>query len=428
MLKGLRLRLFAVCLAMTGAVFLALLLVMAANSQQQYEKMNSLLFRDRVSTIVNRLQTDDVIESQWLMETEYSQRCVIALESNGAPLLFRGAWTPQTDRNRLIDLARERARVEGLDYKVPPLDFSKRVQQEFLLEGDNGDAYRCAVVLLPVRENWISLTLLDDIMLERAHIRRQQIFYLCLSLMAIAALGLLSWWFTGRAIQPTAAGIERQREFVAAASHELKSPLAVIESTAAAIRVAPARMDELTRGIESECRRLGRLVSDLLLLAHTDTASWQLNTGPVGIEAILMEVMEQYRAMALKKGFSLELELPEEILPTIQGDGERIQQMLSILVDNALSYSGDGGVIRLRAFQTPRQILVEVIDHGLGIPPEMRQQVFERFCRMDKARTGKNHFGLGLPIVKELIRLHKGMVSLSETEGGGCTFRLTFPK
>lgn len=427
MLNRLRLRLTLLCIFLTGTVFAVLMAVMAVNTEKQYRQVKELLFQDRVTAIVNRLQTEEAIESEWLAETEYSQKCIVALESNGTPLWFRGAWRPPTDRNRLIAMARGQAREQGLRYDIPPLDITKPLQTNFLLNGEQGDAYRCAVLLIPARENWFSLTLLADMGEELAHIRDQRYFAAGVSLAAFGALCLLSWWFTGRAIRPTAEGIERQREFVAAASHELRSPLAVIGSTASAIRLAPERMKELTGSIERECGRLGRLVSDLLLLANADTAGWRVNAAPVGVEAALMEAVDKYRALAMEKGYRLELELPRELLPPIMGDGERLEQIFSILLDNAISHSDTKSPVSIRASRTQRHICVEVVDHGVGIPEEQRSKVFERFYRMDKARSGKSHFGLGLPIVKELTRLHRGTVDLYETPGGGCTFRLTFP-
>lgn len=429
MLKGLRLRLTLICVLMTGAVFAVLMLLMAVNSERQYSQMNELIFQDRVNTVINRLQTEDAIGTDWLAETEFTQKCIIALESNGAALRFQGAWKPATDRDRLIQAARDYAREkERLNYSIPPLNITKPTQAQFRVTGERGDAYRSAVVLIPARENWFSLTMLADMSGELLHIRRQRFFEAAVSLAALITLCLLGWLFTGSAIKPTAESIARQREFVAAASHELRSPLAVIGSTASAIRVAPGRMDELTRSIERECGRLGRLVSDLLLLANTDTAAWRLNMAAVGVEAALVNAVEKYRALAAANGFTLTLSLPDELLPAIQGDAERLEQMFSILIDNAVSHSGKGGPIQVRASQTARHITVEVIDHGMGIPREAQPKIFERFYRQDKARSGKNHFGLGLSIVKELARLHGGTIELRDTEGGGCTFRLTFPK
>lgn len=427
MLKGLRLRLALLCVALTYGVFAVLMLVMELNAERQYAGVNELLFQERVTAIVNRLQTDASIEAQWLAETEFSQKSVIGVETNGVPLRFSGAWTPTTDRERLLALAREAALARGLDYRIPPLDITRPTQTAFLLEGERGEPYRCAVVMIPAREGWFSLTVLDDIGAERAHLSRQRVFYGALSAGALLVLCGVSWLFTGQAVRPTEKAVESQRRFVAAASHELKSPLAVIGSTAGAIRLAPERTDELVSGIESECGRLGRLVADLLLLANADTAGWRVNLEPVGVEAALMEVADRYRGLAAEKGFALSLELPEALLPSIQGDAERLVQMFAILIDNALSHSGKPGPILVRASRTAKHVFVEVIDHGNGIPADMREQVFERFSRMDKARTGKSHFGLGLPIVKELARLHRGSVALTETEGGGCTFRLTFP-
>lgn len=426
MLKALRRRLAVICIAMTSAVFAVFMATVVLLTESQNRRVNEMAFENLLSGIVSRLQSENLVDGDWLAELEVTQSCVIALENNGAPMRFRGAWNPATEREALIGRVRERALSGGFDYRVPPKDITGATRTIFLTEGGRGERYRCAVVKIPTRENWFSVTLADDIAGETNRIRRQRALYAGLSAAVFAALCVLSWWFTGKAIRPTAQGMERQREFVAAASHELKSPLAVIGATASAIRMMPEKAGELAGGIENECGRMGRLVNDLLLLANADTAAWKLHLAPLELDTVLIEAVEKYEELAAAKGFDLELDLPAEMLPRIDGDGERLGQVFSILIDNALSYAEKGGRISVRARAGQHDLTAEVVDHGKGIPEELRERVFERFFRADRSRTDKKHFGLGLSVARELVRLHGGTLCLLETEGGGCTFRITF--
>lgn len=425
MLNALRRRLAVICIVMTSAVFAVFMATVAVLMESQYRRMNDMLFDVLLSGIVSRLQSENLVDGDWLAQLEVSQDCVISLENNGSPMRFRGGRRID-GRDELVERVRDRAFAAGFDYQVPPEDITSPVQTVFSLE-DTGGQYRCALVKIPIRENWFSVTLAANISGENRHILRQRVLYGGLSLAVLAALCALSWWFTGKAVRPTAHSMERQREFVAAASHELKSPLAVIGATASAIRMMPEKSGELAVGIENECGRMGRLVNDLLLLANSDTTGWKLCLAPLELDTVLIDAVEKYAELAGAMGFTLELELPDEMLPHINGDSEWLGQLFSILIDNALSHSGKGGEIRVRVRAAPRSLTVEVIDHGEGIPPDLQERIFERFFRVDQSRTDKRHFGLGLAVAKELARLHGAAIQFAETEGGGCTFRVIFP-
>lgn len=420
MLKKLRLQLSLLCVAMTGAVFAAFMLLVVMLTEAQYNRMNETMFQSRITELSSRLQSGNFIDVDWLAEMENTQSCVVALENNGVPMRYQGAWDPGEPREQLLERIRARALANGVDYREPP---GEPVSQWVF----SMDRYRCAVAKIAAGENWFSVTVANDISQQRQHIRSMRGLYLLLSLGVFAALALLSWWFTGRVLRPTFEGMERQREFVAAASHELRSPLTVIEATASAIRLVTPKADELTYGIENECGRMGRLVNDLLLLANTDTTAWRLHLAPVELDTILIETVEKYQEPAAKRGFTLDLDLPEEMLPPINGDAGRLEQVFSILLDNAVSHAGKPGALLVRAAAEARMVTVQVIDHGVGVAPEERERIFDRFYRADKSRSDKKHFGLGLSVALELARLHNGTITLLETPGGGCTFQLTLP-
>ena len=142
------------------------------------------------------------------------------------------------------------------------------------------------------------------------------------------------------------------------------------------------------------------------------------------IDTLLLETYEKYESLAREKGLCLSIRLPEEECPPVLCDEERISQVLSILMDNALSYTPASGHITLTLSFTANHVSLSVADDGPGIPDSFKKQVFQRFFRQDKAHTSKEHFGLGLSIAREIIKIHRGRLILSDTPGGGATFTI----
>ena len=126
--------------------------------------------------------------------------------------------------------------------------------------------------------------------------------------------------------------------------------------------------------------------------------------------------------MASRKSINLSISLPETAVPLFSCDPERISQVLSILLHNALSYTPEGGQVRLSLLPEGKNIRLLVADNGIGIPDEEKSHIFERFYRADRSRSKKGHFGLGLCIASEIVKAHHGQILVSNTPGGGSTF------
>lgn len=170
-----------------------------------------------------------------------------------------------------------------------------------------------------------------------------------------------------------------------------------------------------------------RLISDLLTLARSDAHQWQMQFDEVEIDSLLIDLYDSFYSLCLDKKLTLSLHLPEDLLPPIICDADRIKQTLTIFLDNALSYVPSGKSITLSALVTSKTLDIQVIDTGLGIAPEDQQHIFERFYQGDRSRHEKNHYGLGLSIAYEIIVLHHGKLTLTDTPGGGCTFTISLP-
>ena len=172
---------------------------------------------------------------------------------------------------------------------------------------------------------------------------------------------------------------------------------------------------------------MSHLITDMLTLANSDARSLQLHFQPEQLDEILLDTYEKYEALAKKQKISLSLQLPQELLPDCSCDRERMEQVLTILMDNALSYVPEGGRITLALEQKNTSLEIRVIDNGPGIPREEQEKIFERFYRREASRTSRHHYGLGLCIAREILRCHHGSIHAEDTSGGGATFVVQLP-
>ncbi|TYB36133.1 HAMP domain-containing protein [Micromonospora sp. AP08] len=227
---------------------------------------------------------------------------------------------------------------------------------------------------------------------------------------------------------------ERMRQFIADASHELRTPLTTIRGFAELYRQGAARQPEQTAGllrrIEDEASRMGLLVEDLLLLARMDRER-PIALAPVELPVLASDAVQAARAVEPDRAITLEIE-PGAGPLVVLGDDARLRQVIGNLMTNALTHTPPDAAVTLRLRAEPGNLaVVEVADTGPGLTPEQAERVFERFYRVDAARTrragGPTSTGLGLAIVAALVAAHHGTVEVAETPGGGATFRVRLP-
>ncbi len=215
-----------------------------------------------------------------------------------------------------------------------------------------------------------------------------------------------------------------QREFVANVSHELKTPLTSIQGFAQAIIDGTARSPEAARKaaevITAEAARMHRLVVTLLDLARLDAGTADLQREPLDLAVLLQSVLTRFQPQAQQAQIHLALESEGDL--TLRGDADRLAQVFTNLLDNALKHTPPGGEVRLQASRTASGIEVRVEDTGSGIPPEVLPHIFERFYRGDKARSGGENAGLGLAIAGEIVRAHGGDITAHSIPGKGSVF------
>lgn len=228
-----------------------------------------------------------------------------------------------------------------------------------------------------------------------------------------------------------------RKDFVANVSHELRTPLSMMQGYSEAliddIAATPDERKELAQVIHDESLRMGRLVRDLLDLAKMETGNIELHIRDLDVAAFLKRIHRKFAGVSKERGIVMTCTLPDKPLLLCQADEDRLEQVLTNLLDNALRHTPAGAQIGISAseerYKGQHAILIEVSDQGYGIPAEDIPYIFERFYKADKARTrGVNGgTGLGLAIVKNIIEAHQGTVQVKSQAGQGTTFSIMLP-
>jgi signal transduction histidine kinase len=219
-----------------------------------------------------------------------------------------------------------------------------------------------------------------------------------------------------------------RRDFVANASHELKTPIASIQALAETMADAstqdPPSVPRFAEQLRGEVERLTRVVSDLLDLSRLEGGP--AVTGSVRLDELIQEETERLGDRARRGGLELEVKSAEPLL--VAGSDRELRLMVRNLVENALQYTGPGGKIEVDVHGEDGQAVLRVSDSGVGIPSRDRDRIFERFYRVDRARSRETGgTGLGLSIVKHVVENHQGTVSVDSELGKGSTFTVKLP-
>ena len=203
--------------------------------------------------------------------------------------------------------------------------------------------------------------------------------YLAIWIVTLLCVSLVSRFLLKKALEPTERVMQSQKEFVASASHELKAPLAVIVANVE--NMQHEAQNEGLQGnlkvIDSECMRMSRLIKDMLLLASSDAEKWTIHTSEVNVDTLLISLYEAYEPRCMKKKIKLTLDLGEELFPVIMTDKERLFQLLSIYLDNALHYSPEGKEIQIRVDMSSKELMFWIADHGIGVEEKDKPFIFD---------------------------------------------------
>lgn len=428
MIKHLRWKLTAFNTVITGAILVGMTLLCLFISERNTRAQTFQNFSGNLSTVSSYLGERNQLSATWLRQMESSGRFYISIQDGGTPLFSMGLSAERNNLAPEFQQARDRA---GSEFDLNSVSARNGGSCAFSLQGEDGAGYFAGVSLIPKNGSVLELILLYPLNEMENGIHRQRMVVCIAALVAVVLLGAFSWCFTGKMLRPIQENQQRQAQFIAAASHELRTPLTAILSAASAWeRVEAAespRQTVFSEIIRREGRRMSRLIGDMLTLASADSQSWEVKTETTEPDMLLLMVYETYSPLAKEKGLALSLSLPETDVPALELDKDRMIQVLSILLDNALSYTPAPGRIRLGLQLGKNSLRVTVSDTGPGVPDSEKTRIFERFHRGEEARSHRAHFGLGLCIAAEIVKRHRGKLWVEDAKGGGAAFILELP-
>lgn len=265
-----------------------------------------------------------------------------------------------------------------------------------------------------------------DMSMEQATLQELMGSYLQIGLAALILLLGVSILLARWATRPVARAWRQQRQFLSDASHELKTPLTVILSNAELLEAAPMdpRPARWADNIHSEAKRMKSLVEEMLTLARADNAVPTAVMAEVSLSDLATDCALAFEPVAFEAGKPLESDIAPDV--TVTGDGDKLRQLVGVLLDNAIKYGRAGGTITLTLRRTDRQARLTVSNPGDPIPPEQLGRLFERFYRADASRGEQSGFGLGLPIAAAIASEHKGTLK-AESDQVSTRFLFTMP-
>lgn len=249
-------------------------------------------------------------------------------------------------------------------------------------------------------------------------------------IVSIVLVCFASLAITARALIPIRKSWERQVEFTADASHELRTPISVIQTNLEVVMDEPEQpvyeKSKWLNNIKAETDRMQTLVEDLLTLSRTDEGQRTLEKSVFNLSETLQMITEPLIPYASDQAVQLRTEIASELL--LFGDQERIKQLLVILIENAIKYTPEGGEVSIKANIQNRNVCIEVQDTGEGMAKEHIPKIFDRFYRINKSRErDSGSSGLGLSIAKWIVEEHRGSIHVESKVGEGSTFTVILP-
>lgn len=338
---------------------------------------------------------------QFTPETPYSTRYFVLYYSGDGTLdmadLKHIAAVTEEDADRFLSTAIDRG--EGMGYTGQYKYYVVRVGQD-----------RYMAIFL-------------DCQRELYFVRTFAVISLLVAAACAALVYLLIWFFSKKAIEPTIKSVEKQKQFITDASHELKTPLTVIATSLKVLELEVGWQKWIDKA-QAQTEKLSELVNDLVSLARLDEEKPPLRFARFDISAVALETAESFRDFAAARGHVLEVEAPPGLF--CFGDEYAVRQLVSILLDNAVKYADDGSTIRLGLEKSKKGAELRTSNFCAGLDGAELDKLFDRFYRPDRSRSKQTGgFGVGLSIARGIVEAHKGAIRAECPEKGVIQFVVT---
>lgn len=424
------------CGGSTAAIMIIMSLFYLHVSEKSLYDNQFRSFQNDISTITASLEQSTSVSIQWLARIEAQNGYTIFIIDNGTPFLFNNLHH-QIDQNsqsllsESLDAYHSLFMVENLDPEGSTYSGIWHSEYEFT-SPSTGSSFYASLIDIERNNTLSQIIILSPLSSLYASIVPQRILFILIDLGAATALFIFSWFFTGKLLKPLQENHEKQLRFVAAASHELRTPLSVILASNECCQTASEEERiGFSQTIRVEGKRMNHLIDDMLALAHSGMNRFHIERKSVELDTLCLNAYEAFEPLCEQKNIELTLHLPDAPLARCNCDPDRIAQVLSILLHNALSYTPEGGQIVLSlVYHKERKTYFEIIvtDTGIGISDAEKSHIFDHFYRAEKSRSTKGHFGLGLSIAYEIVTGHHGKISVHDNPAGGSVFTVKLPE
>lgn len=476
MFYKIRLKLSFICCLSTTLIVLVIILCCLKVSEKNMYGQEKALFFLRANNISTELYTSKNISIHWYMNTCNLTKDILYIEVNGSPSTLSTLTLSDLEHAFIYDIrkflkTRENIipcetvacpsgdTLEGILSEIPQQDsaivfqnisseasqynsvtFSQDIttktnlshleQQYFKYKkADNRFLIMNTKIYDKEKKHEINAIYLYNLKDFYQNVKIQRIWFFAIWFISILVLSIFSYIFTSHTLKPIIENDEKQKHFIAFASHELRSPLAVFKTGLSILKNKPdtEKSERIYLLIDNEMSRMERLIQDLLCLVKIEQSTLSFEFELVNLTDLVASIYEKYFDIAKRKNISLSL-LKDELCNCICFcDVQRIEQAIIILLDNALSYTPSGQSVSLHIYQLRMKCYIQVIDTGIGITNADKEKIFDKFYQVDSSHNKKEHFGLGLSIAKEICYAHGGKISVSDTKGGGSTFTIRLP-
>jgi len=327
-----------------------------------------------------------------------------------------------------------RPKVEAIIQNWQMPDGEGKIQKFYIDNNERAIVIMCSTTIYDGQEVLGRVFVGEDITSYYQLLKSLLIVLVVVAILFIVAAAFVGHLLAGRAIVPIRQSFARQREFVADASHELRTPLSILLTSVDVVQTddgnqLSAFSVQVLDDMKSEVRRMTKMVGDLLTLARADAGVSNIIKEKFDLVIVSEQIIRSFQLVADDKGVALELDHQTPI--TVFADKERMSQLLLILIDNAMKYTPAGGRVKvdLRTVTGSKPtVSITVQDTGVGIPDEHKKLIFDRFYRIDKARSREEGgSGIGLSIAKWIIDAHGGTIKVVSMPGQGSSFIVNLP-
>lgn len=422
MFRNIKIKLSFLCCFITALLAFALVLCCLRIAEKSMYGQEEALFFRKADDISYELHKGEPVSINWYMR--HVGQNILYLEINGVP----------SSLSRVALEGRGQEVVEEVkayikEKNISPISGGHVSEMAYFPYKTQKPGYLVLYGAVSGREPCITYLYLYSLEPFSRNVEVQRIWFLGAWLCAMPAAYLFSYRFTSHALRPVVQNHEKQKNFIAFASHELRSPLAVFKTGLSVLKrwAAPEKQERIFSLMDNEMAQMERLVQDLLCLAKAEQAELGFSFAPVDLAALAEQVYGAYLGMAGQKGISLSFVKEEGCSYSCFCDAQRVEQVLVVLLDNAFCYTPSGQEVSLRLSRQRGKAVLQVADTGKGIPEGEKGKIFDKFYQADGAHSKKGHFGLGLSIAKEICKGHGGQISVSDTKGGGSTFTVKLP-